>query len=53
MIPWKAETQRFLELSVRTTDEYVSIRMNLDNWKRYTNGTDCHEGDTGQESSVY
>ena len=40
----KAEIQSFLELTVRTTDEYVSIRMNLDNWKKYTNGN-CTEGD--------
>ena len=42
----KAEIQNFLDLIVRTKDEYVSISLNLDNWKIYTNGTDCFESDT-------
>ena len=42
----KAEIQNFLELIVRTKDEYVSISLNLDNWKIYTNGTDCFERDS-------
>ena len=48
----KAEIQNFLELTVRTTDEYVSIRMNLNNWKKYTNGN-CTEGDVlcGKQNS--
>ena len=42
----KAEIQNFLELIVRTKDEYVSISLNLDNWRIYTNGTDCFESGT-------
>ena len=32
-------------MNISTEDEFISIRMNFDNWKRYTNGTDCHDGD--------
>ena len=32
-------------MNVSTKDEFISIKMNLDNWRRYTNGTDCHAGD--------
>ena len=48
----KAEIQNFLELTVRTTDEYVSIRMNLNNWKKYTNGN-CTEDEAlcGKQNS--
>ena len=45
MTRWKDEIQNRLELNVITNDEFISIRMNLDNWKRYTNGTDCQTGD--------
>ena len=41
MTPFKAEIQLYLELIVATKGEYVSISMNLNNWKKYTNGTDC------------
>ena len=41
MTPFKAEIQLYLELIVATKGAYVSISMNLDKWKKYTNGTDC------------
>ena len=50
----KADIQQRLELTVLTEDKYVSIRMNLDSWKKYTNRTDCSEGDEecGQSNSL-
>ena len=48
-----AEIQLYLELIVATKGEYVSISMNLNNWKKYTNGTDCDVGKECGNSNAF
>ena len=53
MTPFEAEIQLYLELIVATKGAYVSISMNLDKWKKHTNGTDCNDNrvDCGNSNS--
>ena len=48
-----AEIQLYLELIVATKGEYVSISMNLNNWKKYTNGTDCDVNEECGNSNAF